>query len=50
MARFSKDLLKDEERVERFMTRLPLGRVAEPADLAAVVASSRAMTRASSTA
>ncbi|RYF69659.1 MAG: SDR family oxidoreductase [Comamonadaceae bacterium] len=34
----TEDMLANEELVEKFMERLPLGRVAEPADIAAVVA------------
>lgn len=34
----TKDMLRDEALMARFMERLPLGRPAEPADIAAVVA------------
>ncbi|URI07570.1 SDR family oxidoreductase [Aquincola tertiaricarbonis] len=34
----TEDMLKDGELVQQFMQRLPLGRVAEPADIAGVVA------------
>ncbi|WP_179107001.1 SDR family NAD(P)-dependent oxidoreductase [Variovorax sp. KK3] len=34
----TKDMLEDEALVAKFMERLPLGRVAQPADIAAVVA------------
>ncbi|MCR5868087.1 MAG: SDR family NAD(P)-dependent oxidoreductase [Aquincola tertiaricarbonis] len=34
----TEDMLKDEELVDEFMERMPLGRVAEPADIAGVVA------------
>ena len=34
----TEEMLKDEELMARFMERLPLGRPAEPADIAGVVA------------
>lgn len=39
----TEDTLDDLQLVARFIERLPLGRVAEPADIAAVVAVSRVM-------
>lgn len=34
----TEDMLKDEALMKKFMERLPLGRPAEPADIAALVA------------
>jgi meso-butanediol dehydrogenase/(S,S)-butanediol dehydrogenase/diacetyl reductase len=34
----TEDMVKDQALVDKFMERMPLGRVAQPADIAAVVA------------
>jgi len=38
LSEMTKDMVKDKKLVARFMERMPLGRVAQPADIAAVIA------------